>query len=361
MSDVAHDPMRQREAGEYNRRRRRVGTAGSVASLAALVVVTLAAGDLGGWGVVVALAVGLPLVSLPFGLVGHRISRRYGLSRQTPGGWFADWLKGVAVSDLLGGLAALAVLGCQRLWPHAWPLPAWALAVGLGLVLAAAWPVVLLPIFVRSRPLDPGPLADALTHTAEQAGVAVRELRLLLMGEKTSAANAMVAGLGPTVRIYVGDTLTEANDYSTDSEALGHTRVVLAHELGHRVHHDVWRLMALSMATTAAGMLGAWLGVVWLAPDGVGHLTTLPSFVLGFALASAVVSPIGAWYSRRREWEADRYAIALTGEGATYARAFERLTAQNLMELDPPRLRHLLTGSHPTPRERIEAARGWQE
>ena len=64
--------------------------------------------------------------------------------------------------------------------------------------------MVLLPIFLRSRPLDPGPLADALTQTAAQAGVAVRELRLLLMGEKTSAANAMVAGLGPTVRIYVG-------------------------------------------------------------------------------------------------------------------------------------------------------------
>ena len=28
------------------------------------------------------------------------------------------------------------------------------------------------------------------------------------MGEKTSAANAMVAGLGPTLRVYVGDTIT---------------------------------------------------------------------------------------------------------------------------------------------------------
>jgi STE24 endopeptidase len=361
VSDAAHDPMRQGEAREYNRRRRRVGTAASLVSLATLVAITLAAGSLGGWGTLVALAVALPLVSLPFGLIGHRLSRSYGLSRQTAGGWFADWLKGVALSDVLGGLAALAVLGCQRLWPHAWPLPAWALAVALGLVLAAAWPLVLLPIFVRSRPLDAGPLADALTQTADQAGVAVRELRLLLMGEKTSAANAMVAGLGPTVRIYVGDTLTEGNEYSTDSEALGHTRVVLAHELGHRVHHDVWRLMAVSIASTGAGMFGAWLGVMWLAPDGVGHLTTLPSFVLGFALASALVSPASAWYSRRREWEADHYAIRLTGEGATYARAFERLTAQNLMELDPPRLRHLLTGSHPTPRQRIEAARGWQE
>lgn len=353
--------MRQATAREYNRRRRRVGTVSSIVSLLTLIAITLAAGTLGGWGSLAALGLLLPLVSLPFGLVGQRLSRGYGLSRQTTWGWIADWLKGVALSDLLGGLAALGLLACQRQWPHGWPLPAWLLAVGLGLVLAAAWPVVLLPIFLRSRPLDPGPLADALTQTAAEAGVAVRELRLLLMGEKTSAANAMVAGLGPTVRIYVGDTLGGDSGYATDSEALGHTRVVLAHELGHRVHHDVWRLTLAQAAGTAVGMLGAWVGVLWLAPDGVGHLTTLPSVVLGFSVAAALIAPVGAWYSRRQEWDADRYAIELTGEGETYARAFERLVAQNLMELDPPRLRHLLTASHPTPRERIEAARRWQE
>lgn len=353
--------MRQAPARAYNRRRRRIGTVSSIVSLATLIAITLAAGSLGGWGSLIALGLLLPVVSLPFGLLGQRLSRGYGLSRQTTGGWIADWCKGVALSDLLGGMAAVGLLACQRQWPHGWPLPAWLLAVGLGVILAAAWPVVLLPIFLRSRPLDPGPLADALTQTAAQAGVAVRELRLLLMGEKTSAANAMVAGLGPTVRIYVGDTLAGDSGYATDSEALGHTRVVLAHELGHRVHHDVWRLTLAQAAATAVGMLGAWVGVLWLAPDGVGHLTTLPSVVLGFSVAAAAIAPVGAWYSRRREWDADRYAIELTGEGETYARAFERLVAQNLMELDPPRLRHLLTASHPTPRERIEAARRWQE
>ena len=89
--------MRQLEARAYNRRRRRVGTAGSLVSLAGLVAIAAAAGDLGGWGSVVALGVVLPLLSLPFGMVGHRLSRRYGLSRQTPAGWFGDWLKGVAV------------------------------------------------------------------------------------------------------------------------------------------------------------------------------------------------------------------------------------------------------------------------
>ena len=62
-------------------------------------------------------------------------------------------------------------------------------------------------------------------------------------------------------------------------------------------------------------------------------------------------------YSRRRERAADAYAVSVTGEGERYAETFERLVAQNLMELRPPRLWHALTAVHPTPAERIAAAR----
>ena len=117
----------------------------------------------------------------------------------------------------------------------------------------------------------------------------------------------------------------------------------------------------LAAYLAAVGLAGSWAGVELIAPDGPGHLTTLPAVTLGYALASALGSPLAAAYSRRRERAADRYALELTGEGETYALAFERLAEQNLSELDPPRLYHLLTGSHPALRERIETARGWQE
>ena len=47
----------------------------------------------------------------------------------------------------------------------------------------------------------------------------------------------------------------------------------------------------------------------------------------------------------------------MTGQGERYAVTFERLVAQNLMELRPPKLWHTLTASHPMPAERIAAAR----
>jgi len=351
------DPLRQIEAHAYQRRRRRIGLAGNVVELAGLVAIVAVTGSIGGWWALVLLVAGLFLLGLPFGYADYRLSRAHGLSRQTTAGWAADRLKGAAIGLVLGGAAGVALIGIQRAAGDGWPLPAWIAIVAFSAVLAALWPVLLLPIFLRSEPMASGDLADALWETARRANVHVRDMRLLKMGEKTAAANAMVAGLGPTVRIYVSDTLAETEEGEDEGGALARTRVVLAHELGHHVHRDMWRLMAVSAASLAAGILGAWAAVEAFAPDGAGHVSTLPSVVLGFTLASAVVSPLVAAYSRRRERAADAFAIRLTGEGPTYAHALERLVVRNLGELDPPRVRHALTASHPAPGERIRAAR----
>ncbi len=348
------DPLRQRQAHAYHRARRKLSFADTLAGITCLIVVVAWADTLGGWGCVIALALVLPLISLPFGYAGHVLSRRNGLSRQTTGGWLADQGKARAIGFVLGGAATLALLGLQRAFPTWWPVPAWGGAVMIAALFAILWPVVLLPIFMRSEPLSDGPLAESLWETVHATGVPVRDMRLLHMGEKTSTANAMVAGMGPTLRVYVGDTIGEQSDPEL---AVTDTRLVLAHELGHHAHGDTWRLMGWTLIVLAGGMAGAWLGVRELSPDGPGHLTVLPSLLLGFSLATALLTPLGAAYSRRLERAADSYAVSVTGQGERYAETFERLVDQNLMELEPPRLLHTLTASHPMPAERIAAAR----
>lgn len=350
------DPLRQAEARRYGRSRRRLWLCDSIAGLAALVAavaVTHAAGVAG----VIVLVLAPALIGLPFGLAGHRLARRFGQSRQTTGSWFADQLRGWGVAAALGVPAAAALLGLQRLWPGGWPVAVWLLLWALQALLVLIFPVLLLPLFLRSERLADGPLRDALVATCAAAGVTAGELRMLRMGEKTAAANAMVAGIGPTARIYIGDTLTETADES-DQDVIDRICGVLAHELGHRVHRDQLRQLVAAAGSSAVGAAGLTVAIALVAPGGAaGHLACLPAAVLGLIAGTTVTTPAMAWYSRRRERAADRYAIGLTGRGKPVARAFERLAAQNLAELDPPRLLHLLTGGHPTLRERIETAR----
>ena len=248
------DPLRQVQARRYGRARRRLGAADLAVSLVALVAVVLAAGSLGGWGSLAALALLLPLVSLPFGYAGYRLSRANGLSRQTVGGWAVDRVKGWAVGLVIGLPAGLLLLWLQQQLPDSWPLPAWLAALALSALLALAFPVLLLPIFLRSEPMPDGELATALRETIATTGIHVRELRLLHMGDKTSAANAMVAGLGPTLRVYVGDTLS---DGAGEAERIAETRLVLAHELGHHVYRDTARLLGWAAVSLAFGIAGA--------------------------------------------------------------------------------------------------------
>ena len=53
------------------------------------------------------------------------------------------------------------------------------------------------------------------------------------LGDRTRKANAALVGIGRTRRILLSDTLLETH---SDDEI----EVILAHELAHHVHGDLW-------------------------------------------------------------------------------------------------------------------------
>ena len=112
--------------------------------------------------------------------------------------------------------------------------------------LATLAPVVLLPLFFRFTPLTRPSLVDRLEQLAERAGTRVVGVYEWALGDKSRRANAALTGLGATRRILVSDTMLA--DYSDEE-----IEVVLAHELGHHVHHDIWRGIALESALILLG------------------------------------------------------------------------------------------------------------
>jgi STE24 endopeptidase len=365
------DPLRQREARAYCHAGRVRGRLHRVV-LAGLAVAAL----LGGAGIASALGTPGPLVldaavyswaaiaalwlaGLPFVLLGWRAARRAGLSHQRLPGWFIDQAKSLAISAVIAPLALWGIVAALRQWPQGWWVPVTIGSIAVELLFTVITPVLIVPLFLRSHALPPGPLADDLHALAARAGVQVKALRVLEASAKMSASNAFVAGIGPTRRIMLFDNLL-GDDPETERQ-MAETRSVLAHEFGHHARGDLWRLTAASAVGTAIALAAVAAALTRL-PDALAHRSAgafamLPALFVCTALAQVVAGVALGAYSRRRERAADSYGVALIGDGEPFARALENLCATNLSELRPPRLEQWLGASHPPPYERIARAR----
>jgi len=193
---------------------------------------------------------------------------------------------------------------------------------------------------------------------AHAAGVAVTDACEWQVSDKTRKANAALAGLGRTSRVLISDTLLASHP---DEEI----ELILAHELGHQVRHDLWRGIAVQTLVMALGLFVASRVMGALAPGlgwfGVADVAGLPVLLLAVGLLSLVLLPVVNALSRSMERAADRFAVELTGNAVAFATAMQRLGVQNLAEERPSRLARWLFYTHPPVAERIAAARRWAD
>jgi STE24 endopeptidase len=274
--------------------------------------------------------------------------RRWGFSTQALRGWLADQAKELAVSAVLLAGAWTGAVGLARTLPGWWALPAAAGAALAVLLVSFVAPVLLEPLFNRFRPLPDEALASELRALAERAGVPIRDVLVADASRRTTKLNAYVSGIGSTRRVVVFDTLLEAAD-------AGALRSVVAHELGHRRERDVVKLTVAAMAGAVAAVALVWA----LLGTRVASPRELPVALLLLAALQLAAMPFGAAWSRRLERRADWWSLELTHDLAGFERAHVDLARRNLADLAPPRLAYLFLFTHPTPPERLAAARAW--
>jgi len=361
--------MNEDKAARYHRLRRRV-TVVSMLTRAAGLFALLASGwsaALAAWsrglaggaiGIVMyvsVLAAGWELLSLPLTFYGSfLLDRKYGLSSESATTWLADHLKAFGWGFVLTVGAAVTVYGSMRLWPDGWWIVVTGVFAALAIVLSRLAPVVLMPMFYRFAPLARESLRDRLLALSARAGVPVLGVFEWGLGEKTSRANAALVGIGRTRRIIVSDTVLK--DYSDDE-----VEVILAHELSHHVHHDIWSGLAIETGIAGASLAAANAAVITVGPSfgitRVSDIAGLPLLVLAGGATSLLLTPLANAWSRHNERRADRYALQLTGGTAPFISAMRRLGAQNLAEERPSRPVFWFFHTHPTIDERIAAAR----
>lgn len=299
------------------------------------------------------------VLSAPFDFIGFRLEHQYHLSNQKLRGWLWDECKGWLVGLVLGAIMVEIVYAIIRIAPQRWWIIAWAVFVGLFLLMAQLAPVVLMPIFYKFQPLDNDALRERLTKLGERAGTRVRGVYEWKLSEKSKKANAALTGLGSTRRIILSDTLLQ--HYSDDE-----IEAVLAHELGHHVHRHILKGILMQVGIT---FFGFWLinqvlrfviAKEWFAlGPRLYDFANLPLIVLVATLLGFLLMPALNAISRRHEREADRYAWESIPAIAPFISSMQKLADQNLAEREPSKFIECIFHSHPSIGKRIAAAESW--
>jgi STE24 endopeptidase len=285
---------------------------------------------------------------------GFVLARRYGLSNQGFAGWLGDSLQSGALTSILAISVVAIAYWAVGVLPELWWLVVWGFLLVISLILSTLLPVVLIPMFYRTKPLEDENLKQRFTALAEKAGVSIKGVYTIEFSSKQTTANAALMGMGRTRRVALSDTLLA--EYSPEE-----IETVIAHELGHHKHRDfvgIFLFQALILFAClwitgiAAGALAEPLGF-----GGMGDAAMLPLLILVFAIVNLILTPVSNAVMRSFEMAADDFAIRLTGNPQAFISMITKLTQQNLGEVNPPLWVELLLDDHPGYYRRISYAR----
>jgi Zn-dependent protease with chaperone function len=258
------------------------------------------------------------VISLPLDLIGHIVSRCYGISVQGWGSWFGDMGKGLGLSLLLGAPVLLLFNWLVRVSPRRYWLWIWLTTLPLIALSVFAAPLFD-PIFNKFEPLTQShpALVTKLETVVTRTGTSIAPERMFLMkaSAKSTGINAYVTGIGATKRFVMWDTTT---DHLPDDEVL----FIFGHESGHYVLNHIPQelcgsAIGLFFVLWGSAALAGWLarrfGARWKLGGieiGQNPLASRQGFVvLLFTLSavSLILQPASNTFSRHFEHEADVY------------------------------------------------------
>ncbi|GAC1386859.1 MAG: M48 family metallopeptidase [Ktedonobacteraceae bacterium] len=375
MAYVEIDENRQQKARQYARIRRQLSFTGmGIAAIAMLLIFwselyialrnwlqPLAWQPFSGWyplqvaAYFLILILSYQIITSPLSYYsGFVLPYRYGLSTMTLRGWLLDLCKGLVLGLILETVVVELIYLLLATQPQIWWLEVALILLFFTVVMANLAPVLILPLFYKFSPLPEGELTRRLLALAERAHTRVRGVFTMQLSSKTTAANAALMGLGNTQRIVLGDTMLDR--YTPDE-----IEVVLAHELGHHVHHDIWKLIVSQSLLTLGGLYLVNLALHW-AVDGqhyyqsLSDVATIPFVLVLTAVFGLIVMPIGNGLSRAVEYQADEYALQSTQRVGAFKSAMTRLANQNLADIEPSPLIEFLFHDHPSIGRRLQHA-----
>ncbi|MBF9015550.1 MULTISPECIES: M48 family metallopeptidase [unclassified Oceanispirochaeta] len=282
------------------------------------------------------------------------IEQNFGFNKTSLSLYFTDSLKQSALSVVLMTPMLWGLFFFMEKTGAFWWLYASGFIVAFQLIVLLLYPVLIAPLFNKFTPLEDGNLKTRLMALAERCGFGTNGIFLMDGSRRSGHSNAYFTGLGKFRRIVLFDTLVE----SLSDEEL---EAVLAHEIGHnKLRHIPKRLLSSILMITAALYITS-LCMNWEALynafsfEAPAYHSILIILMFCSSPFSFFLSPLGNFWSRKHEYEADAYACNSVEEKSALKGALMMLSKDNLSNLTPHSLYSAFHYSHPALAERLGA------
>lgn len=301
------------------------------------------------------------IAGLPFSLYStFVIEERFGFNRTTLKTFVLDTLKGALLLIVLGGpLLALILWFFEATGQLAW-VYCWVGVVVFSIILQFLAPVLIMPLFNKFTPLEDGELESSITDYARQEDFKLQGIFTMDGSKRSTKLNAFFTGFGRFRKIVFFDTLVDKLD---PDEIVA----VLAHEMGHFKLKHVLKMLIGSIIQT--GVIFYLLSLIMnnrplFDAFSMQHLSIYASLIFFSFLYSPVnllVSVVFNIFSRKHEYEADRFAVKTSNRKEQLISGLKKLCQANLVNLTPHPVAVFLEYTHPPILERIRAIRNISE
>jgi len=288
-------------------------------------------------------------VQVPFEVLDTWWERRYGVLKVSYaavvlGGWLS-----LGFTFLTLSIAVAIVMGIAKWLRQLW----WVAAVPVFVAIALLQTFVG-PYLVGGHPLrdDDPALAAAAQRIEHKEGLSGIPVNVLDVHSYTPEENAFAAGVGPSRKVVVFDTILTGGLNERQLEA------VLAHEFGHQARNHLWK--ELGWYALFAFPEAFLIALACRRRGGLYRPEAIPVALLVVVLFNLAAVPVQNVITRHYEAEADWMSLQTTRDPTALAGVMRHFGAHDLADPNPPTWAYVAFADHPTLIQRIAMADAWK-
>ena len=295
------------------------------------------------------------IIELPFSIYStFIIEEKYGFNKTTIKTFISDIFKSLLLSIIIGVPILALILWFFSETGKLAPLYLWAVITLFQIFLTFIAPYIIMPLFNKFYPIEEGELKDAIENYTKKENFKMKGIFTMDGSKRSTKTNAFFTGFGKSRRIVFFDTLIKKN-------SIDEILTILAHEMGHYKLKHIFKTMIESILETGLVLLILSLFMNnrelfnAFRMDNLSIYASLIFFGFLYSPVSILLSIVTNIFSRKYEFEADRYVLRSTKKGEAFVSALKKLSVDNLSNLTPHPLKVFILYSHPPVLERINA------